>query len=88
MKKLLLVLTTCLVSPLLLAQTLKLNSQGGKVAVSVNDEEIPSHSIALNGETAITDSRLGLRFKKAAELDEGFAIDLRHNQTEIQLGSK
>jgi alpha-glucosidase len=74
MKKLLLVLTTFLLSPLLLAQTINVSSPNGKIIVSINDDKIPSYSITLNGETAIADSRLGLRFKKATELGEGFSI--------------
>jgi alpha-glucosidase len=35
---------------------------------------VPSYSISLNNTQAITDSRLGLRFKKSAELGEGFSI--------------
>ena len=74
MNKILLVLTTCLMSPLLFAQSIKVSSPDGKIVVTVNDDAMPNYSVALNNETAIDASRLGLRFKKAAELGDGFTI--------------
>ncbi|GAA6205019.1 glycoside hydrolase family 97 protein [Thalassotalea sp. SU-HH00458] len=74
MNKILLILTTCLMSPVLLAQTLKVSSPNGKLVLTVNDDAIPNYRVDLNNETAIDTSRLGLRFKKAAELGDGFTI--------------
>ena len=74
MKKLLWLFTGCFFSPLLLAKTVDLSSPDGKIIVSINDDKVPNYSITMVGEAAITKSRLGLRFKKAAELGEGFAI--------------
>ena len=74
MNKILLVLTTCLMSPLLFAQSIKVSSPDGKIVLTVNDDKMPNYSLALNNETAIDASRLGLRFKKAAELGDGFSI--------------
>jgi alpha-glucosidase len=74
MKKILLALTTCLISPLLFAQSISVSSPDGKIVLTVNDDELPNYSVLLNNETAIDKSRLGLRFKKAAELGDGFTI--------------
>ena len=61
-------------SPLLFAQSIKVSSPDGKIVLTVNDDKMPNYSLALNNETAIDASRLGLRFKKAAELGDGFSI--------------
>jgi len=74
MNKILLAITTYLLSPLIFAQTVQISSPDGKIIVSVNDDKTPSYSIMLNNKTVIADSRLGLRFKKSAELGEGFTI--------------
>ena len=59
---------------MLIAQTLNVSSPDGKIVLSVNDDALPNYSVTLNNETAIDASRLGLRFKKAAELGDGFTI--------------
>jgi alpha-glucosidase len=74
MNKILLIITTCLISPLLFAKSVQISSPDNKITVTISDEKIPSYSITFNNEATITSSRLGLRFKKAAELGEGFTI--------------
>jgi len=74
MNKIFWLLLGCLISPLSLAKTVDLASPDGKIVVSINDDKVPNYHITMAGEKAITKSRLGLRFKKAAELGEGFTI--------------
>lgn len=74
MNKILLIITTCLISPVLFAKSVQISSPDNKITVTISDEKIPSYSITFNNEATITSSRLGLRFKKAAELGEGFTI--------------
>lgn len=74
MKKQLLLITASLVSPFIMAKTVQVKSPDEKIIVSISDDNLPSYQISFNGETAIASSRLGLRFKKSAELGEGFVI--------------
>jgi len=79
MNKILWLLAGGLLSPLLLtkmvlAKTVELTSPDGKIVVAISDDKNPSYRIEMAGEVAITKSSLGLRFKKSAELGEGFTI--------------
>ncbi len=74
MKKTLLVITTCILSPLVAAKTVEVSSPDKRIVVTVDDSKTPSYSVSFNNETALEASRLGLRFKKSAELGEGFTI--------------
>ncbi|MEW6982435.1 glycoside hydrolase family 97 protein [Colwelliaceae bacterium 6471] len=58
----------------LLAKTVKVSSPDGKIVVSVDDEISPHYQVSFNEETIITNSRLGMAFKKAAHFGEGFTI--------------
>ena len=81
MKKTLLVITTCLVSPLTLAKTVEVSSPDKQIVVTIDDSKTPSYQINFNNQTALEASRLGLRFKKSAELGEGFAIGKTERNT-------
>ncbi|GLX79067.1 alpha-glucosidase [Thalassotalea insulae] len=74
MKKTLLVITTCLLSPLVAAKTVQVSSPDKHIVVTINDDKVPSYRISFNKDSALEASRLGLRFKKSAELGEGFTI--------------
>lgn len=74
MKNIFLLLTACLTSPLLFAESISISSPDGKISLTVNDDQFPNYSVNLNNETAIDTSKLGLRFKKSAELGDGFSI--------------
>lgn len=71
-------LAACFASLLLpnfaMAKTVKVSSPDSKIVVEINDDQTPSYRVRFNDEVAINDSRLGLRFKKAAELGLDFSI--------------
>lgn len=75
MNKILLIITTCIFTPVLFAKSIQVSSPDNNITVTVSDNKAPSYSITFNNETTISSSRLGLRFKKVAELGEGFAIE-------------
>lgn len=73
------ILAVCLASllapTLAAAKTVTVASPNGEIIVEINDDQTPSYKVSFNGETAINDSRLGLRFKKTAELGADFSIE-------------
>ncbi|WP_440877007.1 glycoside hydrolase family 97 protein [Thalassotalea sp. PLHSN55] len=59
----------------LLAKNITVKSPSGDLVVTVSDEGGPSYQVSFQGETALTSSKLGMRFKNAHELGEGFTIE-------------
>ncbi len=74
MKQLFCSIVLALFSYTLSAQQLELLSPDQKIKISITDDKHPSYQVTLNNQPVIDFSRLGLRFKKAAELGEGFKI--------------
>lgn len=68
------VLTGLTVSPLTLAESINLNSPDGKITLTVNDDTAPNYQVSFNGKAVLTNSKLGMAFKKVAAFDEGFTI--------------
>ena len=69
-----LVLTGLTVSPLTLAETINVSSPDGKITLTVNDDKAPNYQVSFNGKDVLTNSKLGMAFKKVAAFDEGFTI--------------
>lgn len=58
-----------------LAKTVSVASPNGQVVVKVDDEEsTPSYTVIFNNEEVISRSALGMAFKDAHALGEGFTI--------------
>lgn len=67
------------------AKTVTVSSPDGNIVVAIRDDNGPSYQVSLNGKAAITESKLGMRFKKAAELGEGFILgDTKTNSVDSQ----
>ncbi len=67
-------LASVLLPATVVAKTVEISSPDGEITVAINDDNGPSYQINFNNQPAITSSKLGMRFKKAQALGEGFSI--------------
>jgi len=69
-----LLLSNILFPNLASAKSVEVSSPNGKIIVRVSDQPSLTYQVIYNQETVIADSSLGMQFKYAEELGEGFTI--------------
>jgi len=69
-----LLLSNILFPNLASAKSVEVSSPNGKIIVRVSDQPSLTYQVTYNQETVIADSSLGMQFKYAEELGEGFTI--------------
>jgi len=56
------------------AKSVEVSSPDGSIKVTINDQPSLTYQVVFNKETIIDNSALGMQFKRAAELGQGFTI--------------
>ncbi len=64
------------------AKNIEVNSPNGEITVTVSDDSSPNYQIEFKGRNIITTSKLGMDFKDAPSLSEGFSITQHKTNSE------